>query len=99
MAKFIGSKHHCRIISQEEILKALPEVIYYLESFDAALVRSAIANYFLAELAKDSVKVVLSGEGADELYAGYHYLKNFNRSEDLKRELIQITAELHNTNL
>lgn len=99
VSKFIGSKHRCRIISQEEILKALPEVIYYLESFDAALVRSAIANYFLAELAKDSVKVVLSGEGADELYAGYHYLKNFNRSEDLKRELIQITAELHNTNL
>jgi asparagine synthase (glutamine-hydrolysing) len=99
VAKFIDSKHHRRIISQDEILKALPEVIYYLESFDTALVRSAIANYFLAELAKDSVKVVLSGEGADELYAGYHYLKNFNRSEDLNRELIQITAELHNTNL
>jgi len=73
-------------------------VIYFLESFDCALVRSAIPNYFLARLASRHVKVALSGEGADECFAGYHYLKQFD-SGALQQELTDITNALHNTNL
>jgi asparagine synthase (glutamine-hydrolysing) len=79
--------------------EVLPEVIFYLESFDPALVRSAIPNYFLARLASDHVKVFLTGEGADELYAGYAYLEAFKQPEALQKELIHITDALHNTNL
>jgi len=98
VAEFLGTRHHERVYTLEEALAALPEVIYYLESFDCALVRSALPNFFLARLASDHVKVALSGEGADELFAGYHYLKSFE-PDSLQDELLHITKALHNTNL
>jgi asparagine synthase (glutamine-hydrolysing) len=81
------------------MVDALPEVLYYLESFDPALVRSAIPNYFLAKLASEYVKVMLTGEGADEIYAGYDYLARYEVPDELQNEMIQITNALHNTNL
>ena len=78
---------------------SLPDVLHSLESCDPALVRSAIPNYFLAELAADDVKVMLTGEGADELYAGYDYLRGFAQPEQLQEEMKYIVGALHNTNL
>ncbi|MBI2842405.1 MAG: asparagine synthase B [Armatimonadetes bacterium] len=97
-ADYLGTNHHEETYTLDDMLEALPEVIYYLESYDAALVRSAVPNYFLARLASKHVKVVLSGEGADELFSGYHYLKDID-PEKLHQELIEITESLHNTNL
>ena len=61
--------------------------------------RAAIPTYFLAELASKYVKVILTGEGADEIYAGYDYFGSIKSPEDLQNQLIDITAALHNTNL
>jgi asparagine synthase (glutamine-hydrolysing) len=97
-ADFLQTRHHERLFTIEEAVQVLHEVIYHLESFDCALVRSAIPNYFLARLASKQVKVTLSGEGADELFAGYDYLKALS-GEALQRELRFITRRLHNTNL
>ncbi len=97
-AVYLNTKHHVREYTFDEMLSILPEVIYYLESYDAALVRSAIPNYFLAQLASQHVKVILTGEGADELFAGYAYLHNVTDSH-LHKELLTITQSLHNTNL
>ncbi|MCA1899830.1 MAG: asparagine synthase B [Chloroflexi bacterium] len=99
MSEFLKTQHHERVYSTEEMVKALPDVLYYLETFDPALVRSAIPNYFLAELASHHVKVFLTGEGADELYAGYDYLADIHSPQDLQAEMIHITEALHNTNL
>lgn len=99
VASLLGTRHHEWVYTREEMLAALPEIIFYLETFDPALVRSAIPNYFLAKLASDYVKVFLTGEGADELYAGYEYLAGFDNPDKLQEELVQITAALHNTNL
>lgn len=99
MAAFLGTRHHVYQYTFEEMLDVLPEVIYHLESFDAPLVRSAIPNYFLAKLASDHVKVLLTGEGADELYAGYEYLKPVQDANELDSELVHLTSKLHNTNL
>jgi asparagine synthase (glutamine-hydrolysing) len=98
VAEFIQSDHHEIIIKINDLLTALPEVIYHLESFDAWLVRSSIMNYVVAGLAAQYVSSVFSGEGGDELFAGYDYLKYFDPSE-LVDELIDITARLHNTAL
>jgi asparagine synthase (glutamine-hydrolysing) len=99
MAKHLDTVHHEYRYSTQDMVKALPDVLYYLESFDPALVRSAIPNYFLAKLASEHVKVILTGEGADEVYAGYDYLSQYAAPEDLQEEMLHITQALHNTNL
>ncbi|MBU7018720.1 MAG: asparagine synthase [Theionarchaea archaeon] len=98
MAAFINSEHHEVIVSLDDLLHVLPDVIYHLESFDALLVRSSITNYLVAEAASRYVSTVFSGEGGDELFAGYHYLKDLHPTA-LEEELIDITGRLDNTAL
>lgn len=98
VAQALGTVHHEYAYDATDLEEALPTVIAHLESFDPALVRSAIPTYFVARLARRQVKVVLSGEGADELFAGYAYLRRLDRQR-LQRELRAVTAALHNTNL
>jgi len=97
-ARFIRSEHHEIVVTLRDMLAALPEVIYHLESFDALLVRSSLNNYLVAKAAADYVDQVFSGEGGDELFAGYDYLAGLPRAE-LADELIDITGRLHNTAL
>jgi asparagine synthase (glutamine-hydrolysing) len=98
VADYIGSTHHEVIVTFDDLLAILPEVIYHLESFDALLVRSSITNYLVAQEAAKYVPAVFSGEGADELFAGYQYLKSVKK-KNLANELIDITQRLHNTAL
>jgi asparagine synthase (glutamine-hydrolysing) len=97
-SEYLGTSHHVREFTEGDVLDALPNVIWHLESFDAALVRSAVPTYFVSELARKHVTVVLTGEGADELYAGYRYLKDLPPAE-LTGELVRITRALHHLNL
>lgn len=97
-ANFCSAKHHEKIVSVKEALAALPEVIYHLESFDALLVRSSVMNFLVGKLAAEHVPAVLSGEGGDELFAGYDYLKELPLAA-LPAELLDITHRLHNTAL
>jgi asparagine synthase (glutamine-hydrolysing) len=98
-ARFLGTEHHELVYSADDVEEALPEVIRHLESFDAPLVRSAVPMYFVSRLASESVKVVLSGEGADELFAGYAYLAGMGDGESLRGELADITVGLQDTKL
>lgn len=98
VAAFLGTVHHEATFTQRDLADRLPEVIYHLESFDAALVRSAVPTYLVSRLASRYVKVVLSGEGADELFAGYDSLKPL-AGADLNEEMRRLTGSLHNTNL
>jgi asparagine synthase (glutamine-hydrolysing) len=97
-SSYIDSKHHEIVVKPEILFSILPEVIYYLESFDALLVRSSLMNFLVAKLASDYVPAVLSGEAGDELFAGYSYLKAVPKKR-LAGELIDITSRLHNTAL
>jgi asparagine synthase (glutamine-hydrolysing) len=94
----IGSVHHEYIITLKEVVEKLPEIIYFLESFDQDLVRSAIPCYFTSRLASDYVKVILTGEGADELFGGYTYYRDIE-TDKLSRELRRSVNSLHNINL
>jgi asparagine synthase (glutamine-hydrolysing) len=98
-ARHIGSIHHEYTLTVEEVWKELPAIIYSLESFDQDLVRSAIPTYFCSRLAAEYVKVILTGEGADELFAGYTYYRSIADPADLHRELRRSVASLHNINL
>lgn len=69
LAKEVGIEHYVHIISEEEYWASLPKVQYYLDQPLAD--PSCVALYFVSKLAAEHVKVVLSGEGADELFGGY----------------------------
>lgn len=97
-AKHLGTTHHEYIYDLNEMLSVLPEVIYHLESYDAALVRSSVANFILARLAGAKAEVVFSGEGADELFCGYTQFKEMNEKE-AREEMVEMLGTLHSTGL
>ena len=98
VADHLGTDHHEIAVTRDDLLRVLDEVIYYLESFDALLVRSSMVNYLASRGAAEYVETVLSGEAGDELFAGYDYLRGVS-PRDLPGELIDITGRLHNTAL
>ncbi|MGD8371236.1 MAG: asparagine synthase B [Syntrophobacterales bacterium] len=99
VSRHLDTIHHEYIFSEGDVRKKLPEIIYYLESFDQDLVRSGIPCFFTSRLAADFVKVILTGEGADELFGGYTYYKSIANNETLHEELRRSVSSLHNVNL
>jgi asparagine synthase (glutamine-hydrolysing) len=99
VAEYLGTEHHESVYTASEAVAAVPDVVRAIESFDPSLVRSAVPNYMLARFTAQHVKVVLTGEGADELFAGYEYLCEFEDEESLQAELIRSVEGLHNLNL
>jgi len=99
VAEHLGTDHKEFTYTAEEALDALPEVVRAIESFDPGLVRSAVPNFMLARGTAEHVKVVLTGEGADELFAGYAYMTEIETPEELHAELERTVASLHNLNL
>jgi asparagine synthase (glutamine-hydrolysing) len=96
IATFINTDHHELIVDPEGILKVLPEVIYYLESFDPSLVRSAVSNFLISRYAREhGIQILLSGEGGDEIFCGYIYLKDFSADELFARQM-ECIGLLHN---
>jgi asparagine synthase (glutamine-hydrolysing) len=99
IAEHIDSIHHEYHFTLDEVIDLLPEIIYSLESFDQDLVRSAIPTYLCSRLASEFVKVILTGEGADELFAGYTYYRDYQDDNFLHQELHRSVESLHNVNL
>lgn len=99
VSRHLDTIHHEYVITVDEIIDELPHILYWLESFDQDLVRSAIPCHFTSRLAADEVKVILTGEGADELFAGYDYYKGIRDNQALHRELRRSVGALHNVNL
>lgn len=99
VAAHLDTIHHEYVVDPQEIAETLPCVLSHLESFDRDLVRSAVPTYFVARLAAREVKVVLTGEGADELFAGYTYYSGYEAPDALQRELRRSLTAMHNVNL
>jgi asparagine synthase (glutamine-hydrolysing) len=99
VAEFLGTEHHETDYRAAEALESLPNVVRAIESFDPGLVRSAVPNYMLARMTRQHVRVVLTGEGADELFAGYDYMHEISEPESLHAELERTVRSLHNLNL
>ena len=99
VAEHIGSIHHEHVITPGEIADTLPRVVRHLESHDRDLVRSAVPTWFVSRLAARDVKVILTGEGADELFAGYTYHGDYRDADLLQRELQRSLTAMHNVNL
>ena len=99
VSEYLGTIHHEYIYSEAEMLSVLSKVIYHFESYDPAWLRSCIPTYLISSLASQYVKVVLGGDGADELFAGYSYLADYNDGKTLDRELRFLMNKFHHCNL
>jgi asparagine synthase (glutamine-hydrolysing) len=88
VAKHLQTDHHELIVSLDDILEVLPDVIYFLENFDPSLVRSSASNFLITRYASQKgIKVLLSGEGGDEVFCGYIYLKKYPLEEQHKHQM------------
>lgn len=97
-----GSKyinHHIRTFTPDEVFGLIPNIIYHMETYEAELIRSSIPNWLLAERAALDVKMVLTGEGSDELFAGYLYFQDAESPQQVQDELRRIYGMLGNINL
>eukprot|EP01061_Rhynchopus_euleeides_P039632 TRINITY_DN679_c0_g1_i3.p2 TRINITY_DN679_c0_g1~~TRINITY_DN679_c0_g1_i3.p2 ORF type:complete len:548 (+),score=264.43 TRINITY_DN679_c0_g1_i3:105-1748(+) len=96
VADAIGTKHHTLSFTVQDGLDALRDVIYKLETFDVTTIRASVPMYFLARKIKAlGVKMVLSGEGADELLGGYLYFHNAPSSVEFHKECCRRVKRLH----
>lgn len=96
IAQHIDSDHRELLVDLDQVLEVLPEVIYYLESFDPSLVRSSASNFLISRYAKQyGYEVLLSGEGGDEVFCGYLYLKDCAPEELFARQM-ECLGFLHN---
>ena len=74
VAEHIGSQHHEIEFTVQEALDAIPDVIYHLETFDVTTIRAGTPMYLMSRTIKSmGIKMILSGEGADEIFGGYLY--------------------------
>ncbi|KAJ9073616.1 asparagine synthetase [Entomophthora muscae] len=96
VAKFIGTKHHAMTFSIQEGHDALEDVIYHLETYDVTTIRASTPMYLLSRKIKAmGVKMVLSGEGSDEVFAGYLYFHAAPDKAQLHLETVDRVQNLH----
>jgi len=98
VADHIGSIHHERIVTAEECLASIPEVIKAIETCDITTVRASVGNYLLAKWISQctpTVKVVLNGDGADEALGGYLYMRSAPTDTAFETETTRLLTEIH----
>ena len=97
VAKHIGSNHHQINMSEDEFLNAIPNVIHDIESYDTTTVRASTGNWLIGQYIKTNsmVKVVLNGDGADELMGGYLYFHKSPNNHMFDEECKRLLSNIH----
>ena len=96
VAEHIDTVHHEILFTIQEGLDALQDVIYHLETYDVTTVRASTPMYLLARAIKAmGIKMVLSGEGADEIFGGYLYFHKAPSAEAFHEETVRKLGKLH----
>ena len=96
VADHIGTVHHEIKFTIQEGLDAIKDVIYNLETYDITTIRASTPMYLMARVIKSmGVKMVLSGEGADELFGGYLYFHKAPNAEEFHKETVRKLEKLH----
>ena len=96
VAKHIGTVHHEINYTIQEGLDAIRDVIYFIETYDVTTVRASTPMYLLARVIKSmGIKMVLSGEGADEIFGGYLYFHKAPSAKAFHEETVRKLSKLH----
>ena len=96
VAEHIGTVHHEINYTIQEGLDALRDVIYFIETYDVTTVRASTPMYLLARVIKSmGIKMVLSGEGADEIFGGYLYFHKAPDARAFHEETVRKLSKLH----
>ena len=96
VADYLGTIHHSYVYTIQEGLDAVREVIYHLETYDTTTVRAATPMFLMSRKIKAmGIKMVLSGEGADEVFGGYLYFHKAPNPEEMQAELKDKIANLY----
>ncbi len=96
VAEHIGTIHHEIHFTVQEGIDAIRDVIYHLETYDVTTVRASTPMYLLARVIKSmGVKMVLSGEGADEIFGGYLYFHKAPNAQAFHEETVRKLGKLH----
>ena len=100
VAEFLGTEHHEVHFTIEQGISILDKLIWHLETYDVTSIRASTPMYFLSKAITDlGIKVVLSGEGADEIFGGYLYFRNAPTVEDFQKETIERVQKLFTADL
>lgn len=96
VAEHIGTVHHEIHYTLQEGLDALRDVIYFIETYDVTTVRASVPMYLLARVIKSmGIKMVLSGEGADEIFGGYLYFHKAPTAQAFHEETVRKISKLY----
>jgi asparagine synthase (glutamine-hydrolysing) len=97
VASHIGSIHHEVLLTQQDFLNAIPEVIFNIESYDTTTVRASVGNYLVSQYIKENTNctVIFNGDGADEVTCGYIYNRNAPSPMELQKEAVRLLEEIH----
>ena len=100
VASFLGTEHHEVHFTIEQGIEILDKLIWHLETYDVTSIRASTPMYFLSKAITDlGIKVVLSGEGADEIFGGYLYFRNAPTTDDFQKETIERVQKLFTADL
>ncbi len=100
VAEFLGTNHHEVHFTIEQGIEILDKLVWHLETYDVTSIRASTPMYFLSKAITDmGIKVVLSGEGADEIFGGYLYFRNAPSTEDFTKETIERVQKLFTADL
>ena len=96
VADHIGTVHHEIVFEIQEGIDAIRDVIYHLETYDVTTVRASTPMYLMARVIKSmGIKMVLSGEGSDELFGGYLYFHKAPNAQEFHEETLRKLSNLH----